>query len=1204
MTPSPPDLEAARLKALASYDILDSLPDEDYDAITRIASQICRTPISMITLLDEQRQWFKSAIGLSQRETPRNQAFCAHAIQTPHQLMEVPDARLDERFIGNPLTTGEPRIVFYAGAPLVDESGHALGTLCVIDNKPNKLTDEQATTLKVLARQVVTLLQLRRSQAALKEANQKLQRLNEDLEDGNRVLQTVVDNCPAGLVLWQAVRKAGKIVDFQYVLTNSFNGGVTGFPVEHMIGNTLKNLFPNVGSSSIINRLTTAVETGQRQRFQQYDKFDQIDMWGDYSLVPLGDRVLLAYQDITQIKKNEEQLRTYSENLEQLVSERTSEISQLSALQNAILEYAGFAIISTNTAGVIQTVNPATLRMFGYSADALIGQRTILSLYAPAALEDKARLLSERLGRPVPVNFDLFTFLPDEKGYECIMVDNKGEQIPTFLITTPLRDKAETVIGYVFMATDITTLKTTRAELQRRNQELNTFFEVALDLHCIAHANGTILKTNRAWQTTLGYTASELLTMNHFDLVHPNDREATQIVVGLATPHHRNINHINRFRRKDGLYRVIEWNVVAIDELLYASARDITDRQQSEKQLKRANQRLQLATQAANQGIWEYNREQNLLTWDERMFAIHGLNYSELPLLLEDYEQLIHPDDLPAFQQRHLVNSGPLNTRFVNERRIVRPDGVIRHTELHGIRIINKAGQSTGSVGVVRDITERKDAEFALRRSEERYRSLVDNLKEVVFQANLQGEWTFLNPFWTAMIGYSIAESLGKPFYAYVSVKDQVKNYDLYKEFIANRRTFSRLVVRYQHKNGKYRWASVFAQTMIDDAGQPMGITGTITDITEQKQAMDALRKSEQRFRDIAENINEIFWIHSVQPFQLLYINPAYERVSGLSSKSLYADPHAFLELVVDEDKPAMSTALQQYLQGKELTVQFRAKNTPGLLRWFSIRTFVKKSNTGVPISYIGIANDITSQKEKELVLQQSLAREQELNRLKSQFVSTASHEFRTPLATIQSSVDLIKLYIDRPAPTAHTAIQRHLGIIEKEITNFSDLLADILTLGKIEAGKVPLTLQWVDMQALATSVISTHFGERTDKRTVIVAVTGSPRLIYADEKLISHALVNLLSNAFKFSADNPELILIFTESAFSLVVTDRGIGIPADELTHLFETFFRARNATNIQGSGLGLVITRQFVEKHGGHLDIQSRENVGTTCTITLPN
>ncbi|QJW91555.1 GAF domain-containing protein [Spirosoma taeanense] len=172
MLPVQPETDR-RIEALDSYNILDSLPEQEYDEITRLASQICQTPIALISLIDRNRQWFKSNHGLSVRETPREFSFCAQAIRQPDEIMVVPDSRKDERFAQNPLVTGDPYVIFYAGIPLVDADGIALGSLCVIDNSPKQLSPDQLSALQTLARQVVNLLTLRRQNIALRQSEER-----------------------------------------------------------------------------------------------------------------------------------------------------------------------------------------------------------------------------------------------------------------------------------------------------------------------------------------------------------------------------------------------------------------------------------------------------------------------------------------------------------------------------------------------------------------------------------------------------------------------------------------------------------------------------------------------------------------------------------------------------------------------------------------------------------------------------------------------------------------------------------------------------------------------------------------------------------------------------------------------------------------------------------------------------------------------
>lgn len=173
-----PENEEERLAALASYNLIDTLPEADFEELTLLASEICQTSVALISLVDDKRQWFKSIVGFDSQETPREYAFCAHNISGKREIMVVPDARQDERFATNPLVTGNPNIVFYAGVPLVNEDGFALGSLCVLDREPKSLTDAQVRSLKVLAKQVLAQMELRRKIDVLEEANHDLLETN------------------------------------------------------------------------------------------------------------------------------------------------------------------------------------------------------------------------------------------------------------------------------------------------------------------------------------------------------------------------------------------------------------------------------------------------------------------------------------------------------------------------------------------------------------------------------------------------------------------------------------------------------------------------------------------------------------------------------------------------------------------------------------------------------------------------------------------------------------------------------------------------------------------------------------------------------------------------------------------------------------------------------------------------------------------
>jgi GAF domain-containing protein len=199
MNPPIPKNEVRRLKVLWQYDVLDTVPEAVFDELTSLAALICDAPIALITLIDENRQWFKSKVGVNLNETPRDISFCAHAI-VKQDLMIVPDATKDKRFRNNPLVVSPPKIRFYAGMPLITPDGHALGTLCVVDLKPRKLTEAQKSALTVLARHVMTQLEIRRhaneladqrgqnveAKAELLEARAEIARLQKELQTAKR----------------------------------------------------------------------------------------------------------------------------------------------------------------------------------------------------------------------------------------------------------------------------------------------------------------------------------------------------------------------------------------------------------------------------------------------------------------------------------------------------------------------------------------------------------------------------------------------------------------------------------------------------------------------------------------------------------------------------------------------------------------------------------------------------------------------------------------------------------------------------------------------------------------------------------------------------------------------------------------------------------------------------------------------------------
>lgn len=248
---------------------------------------------------------------------------------------------------------------------------------------------------------------------------------------------------------------------------------------------------------------------------------------------------------------------------------------------------------------------------------------------------------------------------------------------------------------------------------------------------------------------------------------------------------------------------------------------------------------------------------------------------------------------------------------------------------------------------------------------------------------------------------------------------------------------------------------------------------------------------------------------------------------------------------------------------------------------------------------------DISEQKANQEKIEQSLVRERELNELKSKFVSMASHEFRTPLTTIKTNIDLLSHRLSN-AEKGDGPEQKNLRRIENEVERLKNLMNDVLTIGRIEAGKIEVNLQKVNLVYLVEKVIDESFSSQSDGRKAAFTVYGKEREAILDPNIFQHIVSNLVSNAFKYSVGKaePEVIIEFKPDNIVLVIRDHGIGIPKKDLESIFDTFFRASNVGNVQGSGVGLAIVNQFVKLHDGTMDITSEENDGTTVSVTIPS
>src|SRR5258708_2634980 len=461
-----PKNESKRLAALQCYDILDTLAEAEFDDFTRLASQICGTPIALISLIDADRQWFKSKVGLEISETPRDLAFCAHAIQGS-ELLEVPNALNDPRFGDTPLVTDDPNIRTSAGAPLVTTDGLGLGTLCVIDRVPRRLTAEQRDALAMLGRQVVRQLELRL-------ATHREQRLSEELSRKTVFQQTLLE-CAASAILSTTV---------EGVIT-SFNPGaeqLLGYGAAELVGRQIPGIFH--GPAEVIARaqelsrelgreiepgfgvfIARILQGGTETREWTYVCKDQSRVPVVLSAACLRDDhgtltgFLGIARDITERKRHEARIRELNENLDKLVTERTGELRE--SEERFRLLVAGvkdYAIIMLDVSGHITSWNAGAQRFKGYQAAEIIGKH--FSRFYPKEDVDAGKPAMELRVATTEGSFE-------DEGWRG---GKDGSRFWANVVITALRDETGELRGFAKITRDITQRRQVQAQPLRTHR--------------------------------------------------------------------------------------------------------------------------------------------------------------------------------------------------------------------------------------------------------------------------------------------------------------------------------------------------------------------------------------------------------------------------------------------------------------------------------------------------------------------------------------------------------------------------------------------------------------------------------------------------------------------------------------------------------------------------------------------------------------
>lgn len=498
---------------------------------------------------------------------------------------------------------------------------------------------------------------------------------------------------------------------------------------------------------------------------------------------------------------------------------------------------------------------------------------------------------------------------------------------------------------------------------------------------------------------------------------------------------------------------------------------------------------------------------------------------------------------------------------------------------------------------VITNAIKRRENEEALSKSEAQYRLVVNNIKEVIFQTDIKGNWTFLNPAWQNIMGYSIDESIGNNFSIYIHPTEKEKNFDILRPLVSGDMEFSLHDVIFLTKDGKEKICEVFAKSAVDEYGNITGTNGTIRDMTHQREVEKRIKKLNRAIETTAAGVLLADFNGTVT-----YANPGFLSLCKCNSVDQVTGK-SILSLTTAECAKKLDEAIQKDLrEGKTWKGEIELKRRIGKNISVEMICSAVMDDNDNPLYIVSNIYDITERKKAEAEIKKSFEREKELSELKTKFISMVSHEFRTPLASILSSSELIEQYYDKLTPDKKDAL---MGKIKTSVKNLIAMLADITEINKADSGKVKLNLEEIDVVKLIYDLIDEVKQSYSPSPVVRYTPAMDSLVIVSDMKLLRQIFINLISNAVKYTDAEKHVYISIHQNPDLLIfqVEDEGIGIPEDDFATLFEPFMRSRNTGKIKGTGLGLSILKRAVEQLGGKVDFKSIVGSGSTFTVYLP-
>ena len=726
--------------------------------------------------------------------------------------------------------------------------------------------------------------------------------------------------------------------------------------------------------------------------------------------------------------------------------------------------------------------------------------------------------------------------------------------------------------------------------------------EQAAESIIITNVEGTIQYVNPAFSRMTGYSTAEALGKNPRLLKsglqdHAWYAQLWQTILGGGVWHGELVN-----RRKDGTFYTEEMTISPVRDPsgaitnFVAVKRDITERKRAEDSLRESEEKYKALIETTGTGYVIIDAEGRVL--DANAEYVHLTGHQALQEILgRKVTEWTAAHDLArnAEAVKRCAEQG-----YVRNLEIEYDHGNGEFIPIELNATVIRSGKNVRILSLCRDITERKRAEEARAL----LASIVECSEDAIVGHTLDGKIASWNRGAEVLYGYSAKEVIGKPVPMLVA-PEQVEDWRQNALKLARGERVSGVEGSAVRKDRKKFEVSLSISPIIDAAGRLTGSAAIIRDITERKRAEEALRASEEQFRQLAENIRQAFFVAELDPVRVVYMSPAYEEIWGRPCREIYERPDAWLESVHPEDRERMTDFFEQSSQRGEGMQEHRVVRHDGSVRSVRAQVFPVRDVQGKLYRLVGVVEDITAAKRAEAEIIKAKEAAESASRFKSEFLANMSHEIRTPMNGI---VGMTELALDTDLSPEQ---REYLEMVKSSADSLLTIINDVLDFSKIEAGRLELDLIEFNLRDSLEQTIKTLALRAHQKGLELVCDVQPqvPEMIIGDPTRFRQIIVNLVGNAIKFTHHGEIIVRVDLEShledavGLHFEVIDTGIGIPPEKQQRIFEAFTQADGSSSLKygGTGLGLAISKQLIEMMQGRIWVESQLGKGSAFHFT---